>query len=681
MSTIVTRSGKGAALTHTEVDANFTNLNADKAEASAVILATQKGAASGVCPLDATSKVASTYLPSYVDDVLEYANYAGLPVTGETGKIYIALDTNKTYRWSGSAYIYITSGAVDSVAGKTGVVTLTSADVGLGSANNTSDTSKPISTATQTALDLKAPLANPTLSNPTYTGTLTGGTGILNIGSGQVYKDASGKVGINVTPAAGTNAKMQITGLATNATTLATAYSDASLVVVPKSTSGYSLAIASGTGDSPQLQVSANGAASGDLLIQPYGGNVGIGTSSPTQKLHVAGNVFAAAGVTLGAAGGEGGEIAFQSISGTSAGMIDVDGGNAWRFYNSLATPTIFFTGSTERLRLTAAGGVSFGSSGTAYGTSGQVLTSAGDAAPVWTNQSSIAAGTASNITAYTINQNVGTANAVQHSDITTARAADLTTGYMYYGNTGTKYAGFDGTNFVSSMPMNFNILGSSGSCTGNAATATKASTLAQNGGAGAEMTFNWAGQGGQPSWLWGGNDGANHYVYNPSNFNVNYATYAGIRGTAAIAASGTSVTFSAIPAGVKRIVLVCNAIGVTALIPPVIRIGAATILATGYVGSTWYHNTTGISGAAITVGFDMINTIAAASNYCGIYILTKYAGNDTWMCTGSVGATVGGLGGGVHGQSPNLGAALTQVSIQMPTTAFDGGAFSIYYE
>jgi len=54
-----------------------------------------------------------------------------------------------------------------------------------------------------------------------------------------------------------------------------------------------------------------------------------------------------------------------------------------------------------------------------------------------------------------------------------------------------------------------------------------KASTLAQGGGTGAAMTFNWSGQGGQPSWLWGGNDGANHYVYNPSNFNVNSATSA----------------------------------------------------------------------------------------------------------------------------------------------------------
>ena len=86
-------------------------------------------------------------LPSYVDDVLEYTNLASFPVTGETGKIYVDLTTNKTYRWSGSTYIYITSGAVDSVAGKTGVVTLDKADVGLSNVDNTADASKNVATA------------------------------------------------------------------------------------------------------------------------------------------------------------------------------------------------------------------------------------------------------------------------------------------------------------------------------------------------------------------------------------------------------------------------------------------------------------------------------------------------------------------------------------------------------
>lgn len=51
--------------------------------------------------------IPSQYLPSYVDDVLEYANMAELPQTGESGKIYIDKTTNKTYRWSGTTYVEI----------------------------------------------------------------------------------------------------------------------------------------------------------------------------------------------------------------------------------------------------------------------------------------------------------------------------------------------------------------------------------------------------------------------------------------------------------------------------------------------------------------------------------------------------------------------------------------------
>ena len=90
--------------------------------------------------------------------------------------------------------------------------------------------------------------------------------------------DSSGRVGINVTPSTSTTAQLQVTGGTTNATTLLTSYSQATVALVPKSSSGYSLAIASGTGDNPQIQVSANGTAAGDLLIQPYGGFTYINT-------------------------------------------------------------------------------------------------------------------------------------------------------------------------------------------------------------------------------------------------------------------------------------------------------------------------------------------------------------------------------------------------------------------
>jgi hypothetical protein len=66
-----------------------------------------KGAANGYAPLGSDSKISSTYLPSYVDDVLEYANLAAFPGTGSTGVLYVAIDTGYQYRWSGSTYVEI----------------------------------------------------------------------------------------------------------------------------------------------------------------------------------------------------------------------------------------------------------------------------------------------------------------------------------------------------------------------------------------------------------------------------------------------------------------------------------------------------------------------------------------------------------------------------------------------
>jgi len=127
-------------------------------------------------------KVPASQLPSYVDDVLEYANLAAFPATGESGKIYVAIDTNLTYRWSGSAYVGISPslalGETSSTAyrgdrGKTAYDHsqatgnphgTTKADVGLGNADNTSDANKPVSTAQQTALNTKANKAGDTFT-------------------------------------------------------------------------------------------------------------------------------------------------------------------------------------------------------------------------------------------------------------------------------------------------------------------------------------------------------------------------------------------------------------------------------------------------------------------------------------------------------------------------------------
>ncbi|MBO0951217.1 hypothetical protein [Fibrella forsythiae] len=128
-------------------------------------------------------KIPATQLPSYVDDVSEFANLAAFPATGESGKIYIAINnpadpkTTVQYRWSGSLYVPITSSPgssdavpegttnkyfttqrasaaapVQSVAGKSGDVTLVKSDVGLSNVDNTSDANKPVSAAVAAAL-------------------------------------------------------------------------------------------------------------------------------------------------------------------------------------------------------------------------------------------------------------------------------------------------------------------------------------------------------------------------------------------------------------------------------------------------------------------------------------------------------------------------------------------------
>lgn len=66
-----------------------------------------KGQPSGLAELDSTGRVPAAQLPSYVDDVLEFSTKAQFPQTGETGKIYVAKDTNLTYRWTGTQYLEI----------------------------------------------------------------------------------------------------------------------------------------------------------------------------------------------------------------------------------------------------------------------------------------------------------------------------------------------------------------------------------------------------------------------------------------------------------------------------------------------------------------------------------------------------------------------------------------------
>lgn len=143
-----------------------------------------KGAPNGLASLNESGIIPSAQLPSYVDAVIEVDTFSNLPGTGESGKIYIVQDTNLTYRWSGTGYVEISKslalGETSSTAypGDKGKATtdklnavqtnlethinnksnpheVTKAQVGLSEVDNTSDANKPISTATQNALNSK----------------------------------------------------------------------------------------------------------------------------------------------------------------------------------------------------------------------------------------------------------------------------------------------------------------------------------------------------------------------------------------------------------------------------------------------------------------------------------------------------------------------------------------------
>jgi hypothetical protein len=150
-------------------------------------------------------KIPSSQLPSYVDDVIEVANFASLPTTGETGKIYVTLDNNHIFRWGGSSYIEITDNTavwgaitgnltdqtdlINALNGKEPLIvsgtssqyyrgdktwqTLDKFAVGLGNVDNTSDANKPVSTAQQTALNGKEPTISVGTSSQYYRGDKT----------------------------------------------------------------------------------------------------------------------------------------------------------------------------------------------------------------------------------------------------------------------------------------------------------------------------------------------------------------------------------------------------------------------------------------------------------------------------------------------------------------------------
>ena len=175
-TTIVGITGTKAQFDTAVTDGNFV-YQSDFGTGVGTALAIALNGNNGICGLDGTGKVSASQLPSYVDDVIEFANLAAFPGTGTTGLIYVALDTIKIYRWSGSAYVELSPSTA--VWGSIS-----------GTLSNQTDL--------QSALNLKAPLASPTFTGTVNTaaiiasGTITltsvmHGTSTLDVISGNLF--------------------------------------------------------------------------------------------------------------------------------------------------------------------------------------------------------------------------------------------------------------------------------------------------------------------------------------------------------------------------------------------------------------------------------------------------------------------------------------------------------------
>lgn len=158
---------------------------------------------------------------------------------------FFGATTGKYMLWDEDQNKLVVSGDI-TVTGTVAGVTAT--HVGLGNVDNTTDANKPVSTATQTALNLKAPLAA-----PAFTGTATG-----------VNLTLSGDLTVNGTT-----------------TTLDTTLENVDKLEVGANSTDYGAKInQAGTGDILQLQDGGT-----TVFVVEDGGNVGIGTTSPSIKL------------------------------------------------------------------------------------------------------------------------------------------------------------------------------------------------------------------------------------------------------------------------------------------------------------------------------------------------------------------------------------------------------------
>ena len=380
-SEIVTIQGLKGALQQYKTSISDTKMNASL-----------KGAANGVAELDTNGKVPSAQLPSFVDDVIEGYYYNSkfykesthtTEITGEGGKIYVDLSTEKTYRWGGSAYTQIKGDLV------IGTSTGTAAD-GKVVADHIANTVVHITAAERTTWNAKGSYSKPSGGIPKtdLADAVQNSLGLADSAL-QSHQDISGKADKSATVSTvaydTTNKKITktINGTTTDVVSASTLKADMGLT---KSDVGLgnvgnfkavSTAASQGLSSTEQSNARANiGAGTGNGTVT--GVKVNGSTKDPSSGIVDIGTVLTAHQDISGkqdkvAKLGSTNNPVYTSAAGTFAECSSYAGGTA-----------VTLNGTSK-----AANTASFYAP-TSAGTSGQVLVSSGSGAPTWASVASV---------------------------------------------------------------------------------------------------------------------------------------------------------------------------------------------------------------------------------------------------------------------------------------------------
>lgn len=149
--------------------------------------------------------------------------------------------------------------------------------------------------------------------------------------------------------------------------------------------------------------------------------------------------------------------------------------------------------------------------------------------------------------------------------------------------------------------------------------------------------------------------------------------------GTAVASTSGTSIGFTSIPTGVKRVTVVLQGVSGSALATLYMQVGTSGgYVSTGYLGQAMYIPSTASINASTYWPLEGA-TIGAAALRSGIFVLVNISGNN-WVLAGNQGNS-GDSGSSVVSGNIALSGTLDRVQLAFTSGTFDAGSINILYE